>query len=174
MKYVLILAVITLAMAASSSCFDFSGFTPEKIEEPEIKPEKIFYSVVKSTLSAGKPGDCATPVEINAEESFHFIQEKDPVVIDVRTPAEYAAGRLEKAASNMDYYAPDFKEKLAKLDKKGKYLIYCRTGKRSGLALEIMKGLGFTDIHHIAGGIVAWQQAGYPVIKEGQKNKGAK
>ena len=65
----------------------------------------------------------------------------------------------------MDYYAPAFKDKLSKLDKSAKYLIYCRSGKRSAAALKMMQDLGFSDIHDIAGGITAWQAAGLPVVK---------
>lgn len=65
----------------------------------------------------------------------------------------------------IDYYAPDFKDQLDKLDKNAKYLLYCRTGHRTGITLGIMANMGFTDIHDIDGGINAWIAAGWPVVK---------
>ncbi|OGS55867.1 MAG: hypothetical protein A3J79_12820 [Elusimicrobia bacterium RIFOXYB2_FULL_62_6] len=107
----------------------------------------------------------ALPANLPPAEAKRLIEAGKAVVIDIRTPQEYAAGRLEKAGANLDYYAADFKDRLAKLDKSALYIIYCRSGKRSGLALGIMKDLGFSDAHDIAGGIIAWTEAGLPVVK---------
>ena len=104
-------------------------------------------------------------MNIKPEEARYFIETKSPVVIDIRTPEEHAAGHLGATSLVMDYYAPDFKDRLAKLDRNSGYLLYCRSGRRTGAALQIMKDLGFTDIHDIAGGMVAWTAAGLPVVK---------
>jgi len=112
-----------------------------------------------------KPGNCDFPVNIKPEEARYFIEAKKPVVIDIRTPEEHAAGYIEPTHLVLDYYAPDFKEKLGALDKGAKYLLYCRSGRRTGVTLLTMKDLGFTDIHDIEGGITAWAAAGLPVAK---------
>ena len=70
---------------------------------------------------------------------------EDAVVIDVRTPEEYGAGHLDDAA-NIDFYAADFKDQIGQLDRDDKYVVYCRSGNRSGQAKEIMEQMGFTDI----------------------------
>lgn len=69
----------------------------------------------------------------------------DAVVIDVRTPEEYGAGHLE-GAQNIDIYAADFKDQIGSLDRDDKYVVYCRSGNRSGQAKEIMEQMGFTDV----------------------------
>jgi rhodanese-related sulfurtransferase len=107
----------------------------------------------------------ALPANIPPLEARDLIASAKPVVIDIRRPEEYAAGHLEAAGLQLDYYAPDFKDRLSKLDRNAQYLIYCRSGHRSGLALAIMKELGFADAHDIAGGITAWTAAGLPVVK---------
>jgi rhodanese-related sulfurtransferase len=114
---------------------------------------------------APEPGNCDFPLNIGPEEARRFIQAKNPVVIDIRTAEEHAAGHIEPTHLVLDYYAPDFKAKLAGLDRSAKYLIYCRSGRRSGAALLTMKDLGFADMHDIAGGITAWTAAGLPVVK---------
>jgi rhodanese-related sulfurtransferase len=64
---------------------------------------------------------------------------------------------------NLDFYAPDFREWLAQLDREKTYLVYCRTGHRSGETVNFMKELGFRRVYDLQGGILAWQSAGLPV-----------
>jgi rhodanese-related sulfurtransferase len=73
-------------------------------------------------------------------------------VIDVRTPAEYAAGHIA-GAQNVDVEAADFGTRIAALDKKATYLVYCRSGRRSGIAATQMAAAGFTNI--VDGGAMA-------------------
>jgi phage shock protein E len=86
-----------------------------------------------------------------------------PRLLDVRTPEEFASGHLA-GAENLDFNArASFEAQLAALDRNAPYAIYCRSDNRSGQALEMMRGLGFTDVVDLAGGIIAWQAAGRPV-----------
>jgi len=90
---------------------------------------------------------------------------EDLVVLDVRTPEEFAEGHLEGAVL-VDFYDADFAEQLAALDAGAPYLVYCRSGNRSGQALGVMQQLGFTSAVDVDGGIVAWSGAGLPVTTE--------
>jgi rhodanese-related sulfurtransferase len=87
----------------------------------------------------------------------------DFVILDVRTPGEFSAGRLENAI-NLDYYSNTFTNDLENLNRNKVYLIYCRSGRRSGSALNIMKGLNFTEVYNMSGGIVRWKAEGLPII----------
>jgi rhodanese-related sulfurtransferase len=84
------------------------------------------------------------------------------VVLDVRTPEEFAEGHLEDAVL-IDFYDADFADQLAALDPDVPYLVYCRSGNRSGQAISVMDELGFTSAVDVDGGIVAWAAAGMPV-----------
>lgn len=86
----------------------------------------------------------------------------DLVVLDVRTEEEFAVGHLDDAVM-LDFYRTDFTDRLAELDPDVPYLLYCRSGNRSGQTLAIMEELGFRDVADLDGGIVAWQAAGLPV-----------
>ena len=106
--------------------------------------------------------------QIRATEAYKLIVDHKSdsgfVVLDVRTPEEYAQGHLpEKTPINLDFYAPDFRERLAQLDRGKTYLVYCRTGHRSGETVNFMKELGFRRVYDLQGGILAWQGAGLPV-----------
>ncbi|MBN2113759.1 MAG: rhodanese-like domain-containing protein [Acidimicrobiia bacterium] len=83
------------------------------------------------------------------------------VILDVRTPEEFAAARLADAV-NLDFYATTFADELAGLDRSVPYLLYCRTDNRSAEVREMMRSLGFLEVHEIDGGIVAWAEAGLP------------
>ena len=89
----------------------------------------------------------------------------DLVVLDVRTPEEYAEGHLDGAVL-VDFYDADFADQLGQLDPEVPYLVYCRSGNRSGQTLTLMEQLGFSSASDIDGGIVAWQDAGLPVVVE--------
>jgi phage shock protein E len=87
----------------------------------------------------------------------------DVVVLDIRTPEEYSAGIIE-GAINIDFYAADFASQLDTLDKDTHYVVYCRSGNRSGQAMSTFGGLGFAEVTEVDGGIVDWYAAGLPVV----------
>ena len=85
-------------------------------------------------------------------------------VLDVRTPDEYAEGHLA-GATLIDFYEPDFATRIAGLDRTKTYVVYCRSGNRSGQAVALMAGQGFSAVNDVDGGILAWQAAGLPVTR---------
>ena len=118
-------------------------------------------------LSAGCGGDTSTGIRVVSVKDAAAILENPPadlVVLDVRTPAEFAGGRLPGAVM-IDFYEPNFADQLAGLDPELPYLLYCRSGNRSGSTRQIMQDLGFTDVADIDGGIAAWLNAGQPFVR---------
>ena len=87
------------------------------------------------------------------------------VVLDVRTPEEFAAGHLAGAV-NVDLESGSFESDITGLDQAAPYAVYCRSGNRSGQAMGIMQDAGFTDVAHLDGGIVAWQEAGGQIVTD--------
>jgi rhodanese-related sulfurtransferase len=85
-------------------------------------------------------------------------------LVDVRTPQEFANGHLENA-KNVNFNDPEFKQKIALLDKSKPIAVYCGVGGRSGRASKILVELGFKDISDLAGGISAWSAANKKVVK---------
>jgi len=93
-------------------------------------------------------------------QEFHDMITKNPnlQVVDVRTPQEFAAGHI-KGAKNVDFRSPDFEKNIAKAVKKRKtVLVYCRSGKRSLNAMNLMVKNGFKDVYNMEGGILAWEK----------------
>lgn len=85
------------------------------------------------------------------------------VIIDVRTPQEFASGHLQGAV-NIDVQAADFEARISELDPEASYFVYCRSGNRSGQAIDRMRALGFDDLSN--GGSVeqASSISGLPVV----------
>jgi rhodanese-related sulfurtransferase len=89
--------------------------------------------------------------------------ESNEVILDIRTPEEFDQGIIE-GALNIDFYEPTFASDLDALDKDAHYVVYCRSGNRSGQARSTFADLGFTDVTEIDGGIANWYETGLPVV----------
>lgn len=106
----------------------------------------------------------ATSVKIAPEEGAALIESMGAslTIIDVRTPEEFAAGHIE-GAININLEGGSFSTDIAALDPAASYLVYCQSGRRSGLAAETMVAAGFTEVHDV-GGIADWVAAGFPIV----------
>jgi rhodanese-related sulfurtransferase len=92
------------------------------------------------------------------------LEEDAYVLLDVRTPNEYRAGHLAGSV-NIDFYDHNFEVNIDELDKRMKYLVYCRSGNRSRQAMFLMRDLGFEEVYNLAGGIISWNDHGYEIVK---------
>jgi rhodanese-related sulfurtransferase len=88
----------------------------------------------------------------------------DVVLLDVRTPKEYEEGHIEGALL-VDYYSSDYVERIKALDRGKTYLIYCRSGNRSGKSLAIFEKLGFRRAYHMDTGVIGWSREKYLLVK---------
>lgn len=102
---------------------------------------------------------------INVVEGKKMIDEnlgkEDFELIDVRSPMEYKQGHIKGSKliplEELENYLNDF-------DSSKTYLLYCRTGGRSGFAQKMLSNKGLVAIN-MMGGIVDWSEEGYPVEK---------
>jgi phage shock protein E len=115
---------------------------------------------VTSATAAQGPAAGAT---LDASEFAAALEVPGTVVLDVRTPEEFAAGHLPGAV-NLDVQDPGFAAAVAALDPAVPYAVYCRSGNRSQVALDVMADSGVRGAYHLAGGIGAWQAAGGGVV----------
>ena len=84
-------------------------------------------------------------------------------IIDVRTVSEHAAGHLAPAV-NLDLQDGTFEQALAGLDKSAAYLLYCRSGNRSGIAMQMMLDAGFTNVKNLGSLEEASATLGLPIV----------
>jgi rhodanese-related sulfurtransferase len=106
---------------------------------------------------------------ITPEEAHALIEKNrnnpDFVILDVRTPEEFAEGHIEKAV-NLNYYSETFRDDLNKLDKNKTYVTHCRSGNRSGKTLDMMKGMSFKEAYNMTDGIIGWKEKGFPTVEQ--------
>ena len=103
--------------------------------------------------------------KVDAAEAVEIIEAGEHTVIDVRTPAEFAAGHVD-GSENIDVSAGSFEQQVEQLDKDEEYVVYCQSGNRSAQAADTMAELGFTEIVD-GGGIVDLQSAGADIVAGG-------
>lgn len=115
-------------------------------------------SASTSTAAPSTPAD-----EPMAERVRAALTDTNAVVLDVRTPAEWADGRVA-GATQLDVTDPGFDAGLAALDPTKTYYVYCRSGNRSARAIERMRARGFTALHN-AGAFSDLAAAGLPVAR---------
>lgn len=128
---------------------------------------RIVSFILAAALLASCGGSTATDSKLeltSAGAIAEIIAEppSDLVILDIRTPEEFAAGHIA-GAINIDYYAADFEAQLGELDLDVPYVMYCNSGNRSGNALPLMDSIGFEEVYELDGGIQAWYNAGNPV-----------
>lgn len=90
-------------------------------------------------------------------------QQPGVVIVDVRTAGEYAQAHVD-GATNIDVEAPTFDAEIAKLDKDATYVVYCHSGRRSGIATQKMGDAGFAHVVNLDGGIADLQSAGATIV----------
>jgi len=96
---------------------------------------------------------------LDAASAATFLAENSPIIIDVRTQEEFAAGYIA-GATLIDISSAGFVDAISALDRSATYFVYCRSGNRSATATSTMIELGFTSVYELDGGIVSWAAAG--------------
>lgn len=85
-----------------------------------------------------------------------------PILLDVRTPEEFAKGHLVKA-QNIDYRNPNFQAQIKELDKTKPVFVYCLAGARSAAAVEVLHQNGFNTVYDLKGGYLQWTAKQKPI-----------
>jgi len=137
------LIILAFTISISSSCQQANNNTLNKQESTE-------------QISATIP---------TAEFSDKLNSPNGVVLLDVRTPEEFAQGHLKNAV-NIDFNSEGFTSDLSKLDKSKTTMIYCLSGGRSGKALNQMKSDGFKEVYNMQGGILKWKSEQRELVLE--------
>jgi len=110
----------------------------------------------KQIIESISPSDGVTMIDKN-KNNPNFI------ILDVRTPKEYDQEHIS-GAMNLDFYTHSFRTNLNQLDKGKTYLVYCRSGRRSSLSLDMMRELGFSNVYNVSGGTLSWKAHELPYL----------
>jgi rhodanese-related sulfurtransferase len=123
-------------------------------ESPAQQTKSNDTTTTEPTNEVSKPAF----VDLDVEAFKKMMQQPDVVILDVRTPEETAAGKIE-GAIEINVKDPSFDEKIQALDKDKTYLVYCRSGIRSVTSCGKMSDQGFKNLYNLVGGYTAWSEA---------------
>jgi rhodanese-related sulfurtransferase len=124
--------------------------------------KKLLAGLFASALFLTGCSSAGSATNMGASEFIAKISEPGVVIVDVRTPEEFAAGHLQGAV-NIDVSSSNFESQISELDKSGIYAIYCRSGNRSTIASGKMSDAGFTSLFNFnKGGFAELSAAGAP------------
>jgi len=97
-------------------------------------------------------------INVDVQEFTQLMKKANHVVLDVRSPEELAEGEVP-GNRMINFFDGNFKPEIEKLDTSKTYLVYCRSGNRSGKACAFMAQKGFEKLYNLQGGIGAWNAA---------------
>lgn len=145
-------AIVTLAALGTAGCSS---------DDSSSGSTATSHSAAVAAPGASNAADKAALTHLDPKGFAERTKQQGVVVLDVRTPSEFAAGHLS-GAKNVDVQAANFAQQLQSLDKSASYAVYCRSGVRSANAGAQMLAAGFTKVADLAGGYNAWTSAGNP------------
>jgi rhodanese-related sulfurtransferase len=99
---------------------------------------------------------------VSADQLNTMLKNKDFIFVNVHIPF---AGDIANTDLSIPYDQISAPENLSQLpvDKNAEIVLYCRSGRMSTIAAEKLVSLGYTNIWNLDGGMVEWEQAGYPI-----------
>ena len=125
--------------------------------------KKVFALISSLLLLVGCSTSTAGATNMDVLDFSKKITESGVVILDVRTPGEFAEGYIE-GARMIDFQGGSFETEIASLDKNATYAVYCRSGNRSGQAVKIMQDAGFPNLFNLEGGVIDWANQGMPLV----------
>ena len=148
------LIIFFLASLTLSGCTD-SALNTTPSSEASIQTEDQSTETTQAKIPV--------VMSITPEEVYRIISEgKDHFLLDVRTPEEYSEGHIEGA--NL-IPLDELESRLGEIPRDKQIIVYCKGGSRSRSAAITLMENGFGMVYDM-GGIIDWQQKGYPIIVE--------
>jgi phage shock protein E len=147
------LRLIAIGCVAAASTV--AGCSSSNTAEPVVAADS-------SASSASASESIPVISELVSGQRGKELVDQGAIVIDVRTPAEFADGHVPDALL-IDVSSSNFAAQISQLDPNQAYVVYCRSGNRSAAAITQMLAAGFTELYDM-GPLTAWAQAGYPVV----------
>jgi rhodanese-related sulfurtransferase len=114
-----------------------------------------------TTLGQRMETEGGSYVNVTPAELRSMLETKDFPLVNVHIP-------YEREIEGTDLFIPydQVAERLGELpqERDAKLILYCRSGSMSAIAAEVLVGLGYTNVWNLDGGMIAWEQVGYPLL----------
>ena len=143
---------------------EVGGFPPATLRPLARMTGCGFASLLLLMMMAAMAAETNTVHHVGPAEAQKLVADKKVVVLDLRTPKEFAASHIA-GATNINFLSADFANNISGLDRNRAYLVHCAVGGRSTQALPKLEKLQCQSLYHLDGGIKAWEKAGLPVVR---------
>jgi rhodanese-related sulfurtransferase len=151
------------------------GALSERREENTMSIRRLVFAAVFGVMAIGvssgqgmageAPARVAVPggayTNVTAPLLRQMLDQKDFFFINVHVPYE---GEIARTDSFIPYDQVEKQVRQLPARKEAKILLYCQSGRMSDIAARTLVRLGYTNLWHLKGGMVAWRQQGYPVL----------
>ncbi|MGB3725844.1 MAG: rhodanese-like domain-containing protein [Glaciecola sp.] len=115
---------------------------------------KVLLLVITTMLAS----QALAKVDDISVQAFSELASNERLLLDVRTPGEYASGYIADAVNMPVGQLPSTFNKIK--DKQQTIVVYCRSGRRAANAIEFLQSQGFTNVSHLEGDFMQWEEAG--------------
>jgi rhodanese-related sulfurtransferase len=132
----------------------------------ETHMNRLLTLVAVGLLACLSHANAADPATIAPDQLVQRLEKNDTslVVLDVRTPQEFAAGHIPGAVNIPHDQLPNRLAEIAGAKNKD-VVVYCRSGRRSAIALETLSSQGFKSVKHLEGDMLKWEEEKLPTAK---------
>lgn len=143
------------------TAYNFAAFLQQGTQMKFIKSTLLLVLSLCAFASFAEQTPTITQQELITSLS---IPETKTIVLDVRTPEEFAQGHI-KGAINISH--DQIEKKLSKIIafKDQTVVVHCRSGRRAVSAEDALRKAGFSDLRHLVGDMNGWMAAGLPLEK---------
>ncbi len=118
----------------------------------------VLLFVIVFLIASLSGGNASQPAEISVQQAYQKYQQ-GVFVLDVRRPDEWD---MYHVPNTVQIPLDELQNRLNELPKDQEIVVICHSGNRSGQAQTILAQAGFNAVS-VAGGMIAWNQAGYPL-----------
>ncbi|QGV80783.1 pyridoxal-phosphate dependent enzyme [Streptomyces ficellus] len=130
------------------------------------RPELLGRPPVKNSVATLTDTEARTATVIDVTEARKWIAEEHPLVIDLRGPFAYAALHIDGSLNIVDELFDELVRGGLPFGKRRPVLLACPVGEKSARYAALLTRMGHPDVRSLAGGIVAWRDAGAPLVRD--------
>lgn len=114
----------------------------------------ILVALLVAMLAGCGQSPAGAGADISVDEALRLWQNKEAIIIDVRTPGEYRDGHIPGV---VNIPLDELEKRIGEIPKDKKVVLICRTGSRSAQGTRLLRSKGFNNVYNSTGGMSTWK-----------------